>query len=159
MWGLLWSVRVPWSRARGSRGLGPNALGCSPSCMGSEVALKERSGSPVTCLPHLWHGDSSKWINMLCSGQKGSAHGRGDGELTSTRGFTYQRAVALETQCGQVCESRQEPFPGGPAAGLVQGHVERNADDKEMPKQNKIQKDTCTPMFIAALFTMAETQK
>ena len=95
-----------------------------------EVALKECSGSPVTCLPHLWHGDSSKWINMLCSGQKGSAHGRGDGELTSTRGFTYQRAVALETQCGQVCESRQEPFPGGPAAGLVQGHVERNADDK-----------------------------
>ena len=76
-----------------------------------EVPLKEHSGSPVTCLPHLWRGDSSKWINMLCSGQKGSAHGRGDGELTSTRGFTYQRAVALETQCGQVCESRQAAYP------------------------------------------------
>ena len=94
---------------------------------------------------------------MLCSGQKGSAHGRGDGELTSTRGFTYQRAVALETQCGRFVKAGKRPIPGGPAAGLVQGHVERNA--KEMPKQNKIQKDTCTPMFIAALFTMAETQK
>ena len=66
---------------------------------------------------------------MLCSGQKGSAHGRGDGELTSTRGFTYQRAVALETQCGQVCESRQEPFPGGPAAGLRIHFTEKRKEE------------------------------
>ena len=56
-------------------------------------------------------------------------------------------------------KAAKQPFPGGPAAGLVQRHVERNADDKETPKQSKIQKDTCTSVFIAALFTMAETQK
>ena len=46
--------------------------------------------------------------------------------------------------------SRQEYWSGAPLPSLTTGHI---------PEKNIIEKDVCTPVFIAALFTITRTWK
>ena len=52
-------------------------------------------------------------------------------------------------QCGDSLKKLEIEFPYGPAIPLMGIHIEKT----------RIERDTCTPMFIAALFTIARTWK
>ena len=70
-------------------------------------------------------------------------------EPSYTVGGTANWYSLYGEQCGDFLKQLGIELPYNPAIPLLGIY----------PKETRIERDTCTPMFIAALFTIARTQK
>ena len=83
-------------------------------------------------------------------------------DSSPSTGHIYPAAAKLLQSCPTLCDPRDSSPPGSSVHGIFQARVLEwvaIAFSNIYPRQSVITKDTCTPIFISALFTIARTWK